>query len=85
MPNALIVGANRGLGASLTRLYAAAKWNVLGTTRASDRPEGFPDHVIWIPSVDLMQPTVGQDLASYLKARVSQPLDLVVWPFCAAP
>ena len=78
MPSILIVGANRGLGASLAKLYAASGWTVFGTTRSQDKPDGLPNSIHWIPSTDLMQSTVGSALAAHLKSSTSEPLDLVV-------
>jgi len=78
MPSILIVGANRGLGASLAKLYAASGWTVFGTTRSHDKPDGFPDSIHWIPSTDLMRSDVGSTLAVHLKSLISEPLDLVV-------
>lgn len=41
MPTVLIIGATRGLGASLVQLYAGdANNNVFGTARSSDPPAG---------------------------------------------
>ncbi|KAK0655887.1 hypothetical protein B0T16DRAFT_21540 [Cercophora newfieldiana] len=78
MPSILIIGANRGLGASLTKLYAASGWSVYGTTRSQDTPDGFPEAVNWITSTDLMQSNVGSVLAAHLKSSTTNPLDLVI-------
>ncbi|KAK0633202.1 hypothetical protein B0T14DRAFT_560812 [Immersiella caudata] len=78
MPNILIVGATRGLGASLTKLYAASGWTVYGTTRSYEKPDGFIEAVHWITSTDLMQSDVGSTLAARLKGSTTGPLDLVI-------
>jgi len=78
MPSILIVGANRGLGASLTEQYAAKGWTVFGTTRSEDKPDGFPESVNWVGSVDLMQSNVGSTLAAHLKSLAKESLDLVI-------
>lgn len=78
MPSVLIVGANRGLGASLTRQYAARGWTVFGTMRSKDKPEGAPESVNWVGSVDLMQSDVGSTLAAHLKSPAKEGLDLVI-------
>lgn len=79
----LIVGATRGLGASLARQYAQQGKTVYGTTRSSKGPDpsGFPDAVKWLPSVDLMNRDAGDTIASLLQGK--EPLDTVVscaWP-----
>ena len=76
MPRVLIIGANRGLGASLTKLYAERGWEAHGTTRSEKGPEGFPDSVKWTSKIDLMKPDVGAVLAGGLTA--SGPVDLLV-------
>lgn len=77
MASILIVGATRGLGASLVNQYANKSGNtVYGTTRSSEGPDNFPDQVKWLPEIDLTQSDVGNKLASLLGA--SQPLDTVV-------
>lgn len=76
MVRALIVGATRGLGASLTKQYASkASSTVFATTRSSV-PKEFPENVKWLSSIDLQKPKVGDDLAGQLKGE--KPLDLVV-------
>ncbi|KAM5346545.1 hypothetical protein ACJ41O_009550 [Fusarium nematophilum] len=73
----LIVGATRGLGASLLKQYTAKGGNtVYGTTRSSEGPGGFPDEVKWLPGIDLTQPNVGEKLASLLDP--SHPLGSVI-------
>ena len=68
MPSILIVGATRGLGASLVKKYAAAGWTVYGTTRSAEGPStgGFPAGIQWVPNVDLMQKTVGKSITDFL-------------------
>ncbi|ROT35381.1 NAD(P)-binding protein [Sodiomyces alkalinus F11] len=76
----LIVGATRGLGASLVKQYAANPDHpsVSGTTRASTAPasDQLPENVKWLTGIDLMNPTVGRDLTAQLDA--SQPLSTVI-------
>lgn len=77
MPNVLIVGATRGLGASLVQKYAAEN---SGTVFATSRSENAPfDHknVQVIPGIDLSVESAGAKLASYLKdAKIK--LDVVI-------
>ncbi|KAI1080237.1 oxidoreductase [Whalleya microplaca] len=77
MASALIVGATRGLGASLAKLYASHPSTLIyGTTRSSAAPSGFPDHVKWLTNIDLTKSNVGESLTTQLKD--GQPLDVVV-------
>lgn len=80
----LVVGATRGLGASLTEKYASQEGStVYGTTRSDNAPDGFPDSVKWITGVDLTSSGVADHLVKLLGD--SQPLSTVVsrstpWP-----
>lgn len=75
MVSVLIVGATRGLGASLTRQYAFHSNTVYATARASS--SAFEArNVQWLHGVDLEQPDVGDKLAGLLQG--TQPLDVVV-------
>ncbi|KAI0013787.1 oxidoreductase [Xylariaceae sp. FL0662B] len=77
MASALIIGATRGLGATLAKAYASHPSTlVYGTTRSSTAPSGFPDHVKWLTHVDLMKSNVGEELTTQLKSK--QPLDVVI-------
>ncbi|KAL2861139.1 oxidoreductase, short chain dehydrogenase/reductase family superfamily [Aspergillus lucknowensis] len=69
--NILIIGATRGLGASLRDLYASkpSTERVFVTTRADKAPESQP-RVSWIPNVDLTKPDVGQKLLSQLPSSL---------------
>ncbi|RHZ45224.1 oxidoreductase, short chain dehydrogenase/reductase family superfamily [Aspergillus thermomutatus] len=70
--NILIVGATRGLGASLRRLYASkasSTTTVFATTRSSAPPEDSSEsesRVSWLQNVDISQPDVGDTLVSQL-------------------
>lgn len=82
MSSVLIIGATRGLGASLVKKYAAAGWTVFGTTRSAVGPKdvndggSFPTGVQWIPSVDLTSKNVGTTISGFFDK--SKPLDAVV-------
>ncbi|CAK7200409.1 hypothetical protein SEUCBS139899_003104 [Sporothrix eucalyptigena] len=78
MSSVLIVGATRGLGASLVKKYAAAGWTVYGTTRSAEGPKDgdFPASVKWVPSVDLTTKSVGTTIAGFFDR--SKPLDAVI-------
>ncbi|PHH85404.1 hypothetical protein CDD83_460 [Cordyceps sp. RAO-2017] len=78
MSRVLIVGATRGLGASLVKQYAARAGAVVyGTTRANAKPAGFPAQVQWITGLDLMKADVGDVLVKQLGAD-AQPLSAVI-------
>jgi NAD(P)-dependent dehydrogenase (short-subunit alcohol dehydrogenase family) len=78
MSRILIVGATRGLGASLARGYAQKGKTVFATCRSSaPQPDKFPDGVHWITGVDLMKPDVGDTIANYLRSKGQ--LESVVW------
>jgi NAD(P)-dependent dehydrogenase (short-subunit alcohol dehydrogenase family) len=70
MPNILIVGGTRGLGAALVSLYAAQpSTTVYATSRSTTPPTDSalrnPD-INWLSNIDLTKPTCGDDLASQL-------------------
>ncbi|KAL3420359.1 short chain dehydrogenase reductase family superfamily [Phlyctema vagabunda] len=69
MPNVLIVGATRGLGASLANIYASQKdTTVFGTARAPAAPKDskLSDKIIWVPNIDLSVEGVGTRLVNQL-------------------
>ncbi|KAK8917276.1 putative oxidoreductase [Metarhizium anisopliae] len=67
MSTILVVGATRGLGASLVKQYAATAANVVyGTARSNAIPSGFPEHVKWLNGVDLTKSSVGDDIVRLL-------------------
>ncbi|KAF5019219.1 hypothetical protein F66182_8778 [Fusarium sp. NRRL 66182] len=73
----LIVGATRGLGASITKQYAAKSANtVYGTTRSPEETKDFPTEVRWLPGIDLTHSNVGERLASLLDP--SHPVDTMI-------
>jgi NAD(P)-dependent dehydrogenase (short-subunit alcohol dehydrogenase family) len=77
MSRILVIGATRGLGASIVKEYAARQGTVVsGTTRSKDGPKGFPENIKWLPSVDLMDAGVGDTVVKLLGG--SHPLSTVV-------
>ena len=67
MPNILIIGATRGLGASLANLYASSPSNVVyGTTRSPSAPKGLNEKIVWVPNIDVSQEGVGAMLVNQL-------------------
>lgn len=81
MVSVLVVGATRGLGASLTKQYASKSSNIVfGTARSTSTPTDSPKIVQWLHDVDLVNPNVGDKIVSQL--QLQKPLDIVV---CARP
>lgn len=74
MTDILIVGATRGLGASLVSKYAGRGSTVFGTSRSSDTPgqhssgkEPAKESVKYIPGIDVSEEGAGEKLAKYLR------------------
>ena len=76
MPTVLIVGATRGLGASLAKSYASQGAKVVGTTRSADSPTST-SNIIYVPSIDVAEESAGSKLASHLE-RYSLSLDTII-------
>ena len=68
MPNILVVGATRGLGAALASYYAAQPHTTVYATHRAKEPPSKPSgsNIEWLGEIDLMKPTCGQDLTSAL-------------------
>ncbi|KAJ6166971.1 hypothetical protein N7470_002418 [Penicillium chermesinum] len=63
--NILIVGATRGLGASLGALYSKQpSTQVFGTTQSTSAPNKNSIH--WLTGIDVAEPNVGQKLVSQI-------------------
>ncbi|GLI72945.1 hypothetical protein PoHVEF18_001130 [Penicillium ochrochloron] len=66
--NILIVGATRGLGASLATLYSKNPTNhVFGTSRSCSPPSSQSD-ITWLKGIDVSASDVGQSLVSQIPA-----------------
>ncbi|KAJ4341277.1 hypothetical protein N0V95_007283 [Ascochyta clinopodiicola] len=94
MPVILVVGATRGLGASLVELYASDPNNyVLATARATDPPanstievsEGRESrlhiqakNIVYIPGVDIASPDAGSRVVDFLHTEGISSLDTVI-------
>jgi NAD(P)-dependent dehydrogenase (short-subunit alcohol dehydrogenase family) len=65
MSNVLILGASRGLGASLRTLYSTKPDTHVFATARSSIPEQTPG-VTWLTGIDVSQPDVGQKLVAQL-------------------
>ncbi|KAJ7065745.1 oxidoreductase [Mycena amicta] len=67
MSTVLIVGATRGLGASLASAYASSGATVYATSRSSSPPSSpSHDNITWIPGIDISTESAGRALASAL-------------------
>lgn len=67
--NILILGANRGLGASLKALYSSnPSTHVFATLRSATAPATPVTNVTWLTGMDISQPDIGQKLASQLSS-----------------
>ncbi|KAK3172989.1 hypothetical protein OEA41_006317 [Lepraria neglecta] len=65
MPTVLIVGATRGLGASLAKQYVSQSARVFATSRSKDTPESTKD-ITYIPHIDVAKEDAGSKLAKHL-------------------
>ena len=77
MPNILIVGATRGLGASLVQSYSSKPDNyVFGTSRNSDTPTAS-HNINYIPGIDVAEEAAGSRLVNAIKPT-GEALDTVI-------
>lgn len=73
----LVVGATRGLGASLTKQYASQSSNIVfATSRSASAPTDSSKGVTWLQNVDLMKSDVGEKIVTQLEGK--KPLNVVV-------
>lgn len=67
MPQVLVVGATRGLGASLAAQYSnQSNTIVYGTTRSASGPTDVGTGITWVPHIDVSQENVGASLVNQL-------------------
>jgi NAD(P)-dependent dehydrogenase (short-subunit alcohol dehydrogenase family) len=67
MPVILIIGATRGLGASLANAYASQPNTIVyGTTRAATGPTVLDEKIVWVPHIDVSDSGVGTRLVNQL-------------------
>lgn len=74
MPSILIVGASRGLGASLSQEYASNGSHVYATARSDNHPASSPN-VTYVPNIDIATESAGSDIASKVGKKS---LDIVI-------
>ncbi|KAL8746106.1 MAG: hypothetical protein Q9190_001829 [Brigantiaea leucoxantha] len=66
MRSILVVGASRGLGASLVKAYAAESGNkVFGTTRSSS-PHNSTSNITYIHGIDVAKEEAGRNLVTHV-------------------
>jgi NAD(P)-dependent dehydrogenase (short-subunit alcohol dehydrogenase family) len=89
MPNALIIGASRGLGLELAKnLHNRGEFKVFATTRSpeahvrKDLADVLPKEINIIPNIDLTQEDAGKNIATSLRGSFGLgeegKLDLVI-------
>jgi NAD(P)-dependent dehydrogenase (short-subunit alcohol dehydrogenase family) len=80
--NILILGATRGLGAALAKLYASKpSTTVYATTRSSSIPDyssSSSSNTRWLLDIDVAQPTVGEKLTSQLSSAHTNKLSTAI-------
>ncbi|OCK85074.1 NAD(P)-binding protein [Lepidopterella palustris CBS 459.81] len=77
MPNVLIVGATRGLGAELAKYYASKGNNVFATARTSNPPSNAKN-LTYIPSIDISSENAGHLILQFLAYHSIKTLAIVV-------
>lgn len=68
MPNAIVVGATRGLGRELAEHYAQKEYSVWGTAR-SGPPKDTKGRIRWISGVDIAEEKAGNTIVSGLEGE----------------
>ena len=74
--NVLIVGASRGLGACLTKLYARDKNHVFATSRSSSTADSS-EHITYISGIDVALEDAGPSIVTQIKPS-GKALDVVI-------
>jgi NAD(P)-dependent dehydrogenase (short-subunit alcohol dehydrogenase family) len=79
----LIIGATRGLGASLVKHYAStpSTSTIYATTRSTSPPSAPPadsTKIKWLFNIDAAKPSVGQDLVQQLSKGEKPTLNTVI-------
>lgn len=77
MPNVLIIGATRGLGASLSQKYADGNSGVVFATSRSKESKDSIKGVTSIPGIDLSTESSGPELVGQLRPFQIK-LDIVI-------
>ncbi|KAF2443111.1 NAD(P)-binding protein [Karstenula rhodostoma CBS 690.94] len=78
MPTILVVGATRGLGASLANAYKSDPNNhVLATARSADPPPNTKN-LTYIPGIDIATPDAGKKLLDFVHTKSISQIDVVI-------
>ncbi|KAF2756042.1 oxidoreductase [Pseudovirgaria hyperparasitica] len=82
MPNILIIGATRGLGASLAKQYSSIPSNtVYATARSTPGPSSPSPHasnIHWLNNIDLTDPTHATTLTTTLQNLQAPQIDTLI-------
>ncbi|KAF1980263.1 NAD(P)-binding protein [Bimuria novae-zelandiae CBS 107.79] len=78
MPTILVLGATRGLGASVANLYRSdPNNNVLATARSANPPPSTKN-LNYIPGIDIASPEAGKKLLNFLHTRSISHIDVLI-------
>ncbi|KAF1923491.1 oxidoreductase [Didymella exigua CBS 183.55] len=78
MPAILIVGATRGLGASLVKLYASDSNNYVYATARSSDPPANSKNVAYISGIDIASPDAGSKIVRFFNTKGISSLNTVI-------
>ncbi|KAH7066981.1 hypothetical protein BKA63DRAFT_132208 [Paraphoma chrysanthemicola] len=78
MPTILVVGATRGLGASIVKTYAASPDNCVLATARTSNPPANSKNIAYISGIDIAEPDASSNLLQYLQSSKTSHLDLVI-------
>ncbi|KAH7071729.1 hypothetical protein FB567DRAFT_584355 [Paraphoma chrysanthemicola] len=78
MPTILVVGATRGLGASIVKTYAANPDNRVLATARSSNPPANAQNIAYISGIDIAEPDASSKLLQYLQSSKTSHLDLLI-------
>jgi len=73
-----VVGATRGLGASIVKSYAQDANNRVFATARSSNPPANTKNIAYIPSLDISTPEASSTLIHYLDSRQISQIDIVI-------
>ncbi|KAH8728247.1 hypothetical protein GQ44DRAFT_63736 [Phaeosphaeriaceae sp. PMI808] len=78
MSTILVVGATRGLGASIVETYAADSSNqVIATARSADPPKNTKN-IVYAPNIDIASPEASTTLVHYLESQKISHIDIII-------
>ncbi|KAL5116102.1 hypothetical protein ACEQ8H_005998 [Pleosporales sp. CAS-2024a] len=78
MSTVLVVGATRGLGASVVQQYAADTNNHVLATARSLEPPASSNNITYVPGIDISTPEAGSTLVKFLESQKISHLNIVV-------